>query len=306
MKTRTRTRARIYRPASPLGGHLSPSAFGQDHASKHLEAACRLAGVKPPNRAGDLRAMLTAAPVEQVAAAQIADGFDTDDLDQWHAHALDAVREALAAAALTDAMNKTGAQHAVGRYGPDLMAVMPALIDKFNEAKATLEEVAPDLPANDPIGDLEAVMKTHATRQHQAAVEALGVINTIAGAIPRAPVRQNGAIDQAALIVCDVPDVPQPIRIERRGQYSPLDIPDRTATQNYYRAFNEDPDTALVDVARNRYAPVELALVGGKHPPLVELEGRWHRLYTATHTVHVEHAPAEVLAANGIERHSRR
>lgn len=282
-----------YKPKTPISIGI-PS--GRDNVSPALAAACRLAGVEAPNRAAELAQIIGNPPdPNQVARTLIEEGFEAEDLTNWHKDAQKRLNEAHQAHILADAYKTIAGPLARRQYPTVLAGVTDALTARFDEAVQTLTEAADALPATDPIGDLEAVMATHATREREIAIEALGNMSTIASAIPHT-VDANDHLPGAAVIAIDIPDLDHPLRVPAGHTDRTLTTADQDTISRLLRDFHHNPDAALINTARCMYGPARLNLATTP----ADFHARLERYRRATTSVHASRANTSTLELHGV------
>jgi hypothetical protein len=235
---------------------------------RRIEDGYALAGLKPPTRASDVRAIVEAGAqsVHATAVKLSREAMLSDqDPQEWYEDALAQIaeaqrREALAAAF---AANLSAAvRNALPRLAGDAVAVLAPHAAKAAKALAA---AAKALPAGDNALSPEAVIAADAGTALTTARKALADLGVYASMFTSAPVQnvhEPALVD--ALPILDLPTAEvEQIRQSLGENVVTLNEDRLTGTRTIRalaKALKQDTDLALIDVARGAYPGVTIAL----------------------------------------------
>lgn len=244
--------------------YYSPMTGTDRNTMARIDAAAKYTGKRSdPHPAMILRQRISEAPATtDVAAALAREAMTLDattDLDQWHADALDRIREAQAADTLRASFNTAwhDAQRAVAAA-----MVTQAVKDSQRSFAATvkaLTDTTAHLPQTNPL-DPETNIRADTGQHLTAAREALAAL-AIFGALVM--VKSSDSVPPALMKVLPIIDIPQPT-VELRNQWLDSLNPDELEVTNVVRdlaaALREDTDETLVRIARGDFPGVTFSL----------------------------------------------
>lgn len=233
----------------------------------HLDTIVRTyhaVGLNPPTLAVGIRDRINQAPTVHQVAAKLADqALTTTDPDAWYADALDQLRTAQAAEALSKAFN--------ANYGDAVRRHMPAIQEQaaddlgavFNKHFKALAAAVKKLPDNDPL-DMAANVEADTSAQFKTARAALAAFGSLAsiykatfpGEVP--PALNN------LLPVLELPHAePEQVAKSYGESIKVLNEHNLEGTRAIQRLAADarlDVDVALINVARGHYEGISLAL----------------------------------------------
>lgn len=233
----------------------------------HLDIIVRTykaAGLTPPTLATGIRDRINQAPTVQQVAAELADrALSTTNPDEWYEEALERLRTAQAAEALTKAFN-TNYQDAVRRHVPALQAqAAEDLAPVFNKHAKALTAAAKKLPEAKPL-DMAANVEADTAAQYKTTRSALAAFGTLAS-IYRSTV--PGDIPPALNQLLPVITLPDAVKeLVARTHFETVKVLNESQLEGTrtIRKLAEDAkkdiDLALINVARGHYDGVSLAL----------------------------------------------
>lgn len=244
------------------------------------------AGINPPTLAVGIRDRISQAPnIHQVAVKLADEALTTTDPDAWYEDALDQLRTAQAAEALSKAFNANYSA-AVLRHLPVIQAqAAEDLTPVFNKHAKALTAAAGKLPATSPL-DMAANVEADTAAQYKTTRTALTTFGALASIYKAGtPGDMPPALNQL------LPVITLPNAVKERVARSPYETTKvlneselrgtRTIRQLAQDA-KKDIDLALINVARGHYEGVTLALAAPQ-----ELTGRRRN---ALHAHQREHA----------------
>ena len=233
----------------------------------HLDTIVRTytaAGLNPPTLATGIRDRINQAPnVHQVAARLADEALTATDPDAWYEDALEQLRTAQAAEALTKSFNANYSL-AVLRHIPLIQAqAAEDLTPVFNKHAKALTAAAGKLPAAQPL-DMAANVEADTASEYKTTRTALATFGTLAS-IYRATV--PGEIPPALNQLLPVITLPAAVK-ERvaRSHFEATKVLNEsqlTGTRVIRQLADDakkDIDVALINVARGVYEGVTLAL----------------------------------------------
>ncbi|TLM75968.1 hypothetical protein [Pseudarthrobacter sp. NamB4] len=233
----------------------------------HLDTLVRTyhaAGLTPPTLAVGIRDRINSAPTVHQVAAELADqALTTTNPDEWYEEALDRLRTAQAAEALTKAFN-TNYQDAVRRHVPALQAqAAEDLTPVFNKHAKALTAAAKKLPATKPL-DMAANVEADTAAEYKTARTALAMLGTIASiytaAVPgEVPVALNRLLPVVHLPAAVKEQVARSMG-ESVKVLNESSLTGTRAIRQLAADAKEDIDLALINVARGHYEGVTLAV----------------------------------------------
>lgn len=233
----------------------------------HLDVIVRTynaAGLNPPTLATGIRDRINQAPnVHQVAARLADEALTATDADAWYEQALDQLRTAQAAEALTKSFNANYST-AVLRHIPVIQAqAAEDLTPVFNKHAKALTAAAAKLPAAQPL-DMEANVEADTASEYKTTRTALAVFAQLASIYKATvPGEVPPALNQL------LPVVTLPTAVKERVARSPFETTkvlneEKLAGTRAIRQLAEDArrdmDVALINVARGKYEGITLAL----------------------------------------------
>lgn len=221
-------------------------------------------GLTPPTLAVGIRDRINAAPTVHQVAAELADqALTTTDPDTWYEEALEQLRTAQAAEALTKAFN-LNYQDAVRRHVPALQAqAAEDLTPAFNKHAKALTAAAKKLPTANPL-DMAANVEADTATEYKAARTALTTFGALAsiymsttpGDIPVALNQLLPVVDQPEATKEQVArSVGVSVKVLNESQ-----LTGTRAIRKLGEDAKENIDLALINVARGNYEGVTLAL----------------------------------------------
>lgn len=233
----------------------------------HLDTIVRTyaaAGLTPPTLAVGIRDRINSAPTVHQVAAELADqALTTTDPDAWYEEALERLRTAQAAEALTKAFNNNYAD-AVRRHVPALQVqAAEDLSPVFNKHAKALTAAAKKLPATHPL-DMAANVEADTSAEYKtarAALTAFGALasiykTTVPGEIPVALNRLLPVIELPTAVKEQVArSVGESVKVLNESQ-----LTGTRAIRKLANDAKDDIDLALINVARGHYHGITLAL----------------------------------------------
>lgn len=233
----------------------------------HLDTIVRTynaAGLNPPTLAVGIRDRINQAPnVHQVAARLADEALTATDPDAWYEDALEQLRTAQAAEALTKAFNANYST-AVLRHVPAIQGqAAEDLAPAFNKHAKALTAAAGKLPATTPL-DMAANVEADTATEYKTTRAALATFGTLASiyktTVPgEIPVELNKLLPVIAL-----PDAVKEQTAKTYGESVKVLNESKLAGTRTIRKLADDArkdiDVALINVARGHYEGVTLAL----------------------------------------------
>lgn len=233
----------------------------------HLDTIVRTyasAGLNPPTLAVGIRDRINQAPTVHQVAAKLADqALTTTDPDAWYADALDQLRTAQAAEALSKAFN--------ANYGDAVRRHMPAIQEQaaddlgavFSKHSKALAAAVRKLPEHDPL-DMAANVEADTSAEFKAARAALATFGALASIYK---LTVPGDIPPALNNLLPVLDLPEAVPEQVAKSYgesikvlNERNLEGTRAIQQLAADARLDVDVALINVARGHYAGISLTL----------------------------------------------
>lgn len=233
----------------------------------HLDTLVRTyqaAGLTPPTLATGIRDRINSAPTVHEVAAQLADqALTTTNPDQWYEEALERLRTAQAAEALTKAFNSNYA-NAVRRYVPTLQAqAAEDLAPVFNKHAKALTTAAAKLPAAKPL-DMAANVEADTATEYKTARTALAMFGTLASIYTAAVPGEVPVALNRILPVVELPHAVKEQAARSLGEsvkvLNESQLGGTRAIRQLAADAKEDIDVALINVARGKYEGITLSL----------------------------------------------
>lgn len=233
----------------------------------HLDTIVRTyktVGLTPPTLAVGIRDRINTAPSMNQVAADLADqALTTTDPDAWYADALDQLRTAQAAEALTKAFNANYTS-AVLRHVPAIQAqAAEDLTPVFNKHAKALTAAAQKLPRNNPL-DMAANVEADTAAEYKIARTALTMFGNLASIYRTTP---PGTLPPALNTILPVVDLPPAEKEQVARSFGEAvkvlnerDLAGTRAIRKLADDAREDLDLALINVARGKYEGVTLSL----------------------------------------------
>lgn len=233
----------------------------------HLDTIVRTygsAGLNPPTLAVGIRDRINTAPTVNQVAASLADrALTTTDPDSWYEDALDQLRTAQAAEALSKAFNANYSE-AVRRHLPAIQEqAADELAPVFNKHSKALTAGAKKLPGASPL-DMAANVEADTSAEYKTARAALAAFGNLASIYKLSFPGEVPPELNKLLPVLDLPDaVPERVAKSYGESVKVLNERDLEGTRVIQRLAADaraDLDGALINVARGHYDGVSLAL----------------------------------------------
>lgn len=222
------------------------------------------AGLNPPTLAVGIRDRINQAPTVHAVAARLADeALTTTDPEKWYAEALEELRTAQAAEALTKSFNANYSD-AVRRHVPAIQAqAAEDLAPVFNKHLKALVTASKKLPEDKPL-DMAACVDADAGTEYKTARTALTTFGTLASIYKST---FPGEIPPALNNLLPVLDLPAAVTEQvARSHYEVVKVLNEsrlTGTRTIRQLATDaaaDLDLTLVNVARGKYEGVTLSL----------------------------------------------
>lgn len=232
----------------------------------HLDTIVRTynaAGLNPPTLAVGIRDRINTAPTVHQVAVKLADeALTTTDPDAWYVDALEQLRTAQAAEALSKAFNANYSA-AVLRHVPTIQAqAAEDLTPLFNKQAKALTTAAAKLPQATPL-DMAANVEADTAAEYKTTRAALATFGTLAS-IYKATV--PGEIPPALNLLLPVVDLPEAVKEQVAKSYGESvkvlngsKLPGTRAIRQLADDARKDIDVALINVARGHYEGITLS-----------------------------------------------
>lgn len=230
-----------------------------------LNIAYQAAGLDIPTHGALAHEAIADEPgVEQVRAQLAAESLTTDDPKKWLTGALDRLARAHAADLLRQTVAGALNDATQARMPEYLTRAATDLAPAFNAVVKTLTAAAKKLPDTDPLSEEAAIVGDH-TAALKAARQALTSLTPYAALHVSGGYKDAPGVLVGVLGILDIGDVP----VERvaksweagtRSLMAPDEYAHIHAVRDLAAHLRDDPDTALIDVARGRYKGVTFSL----------------------------------------------
>lgn len=232
----------------------------------HLDAIVRTyntVGLTPPTLAVGIRDRINTAPnVNQVAADLADQALSATDPDEWYEEALEQLRTAQAAEALTKAFN-ANYNAAVLRHIPAIQAqAAEDLAPVFSKHAKALTAAAKKLPHDNPL-DMAANVEADTAAEYKTARTALTMFGNLASIYRATPPGTLTPALNTILPVVDLPTAEKEQVARSIGEavkvLNESELAGTRAIRRLADDAREDMDLALINVARGHYDGVTLS-----------------------------------------------
>ncbi|NNM38134.1 hypothetical protein [Micrococcus luteus] len=259
-----------------------PIVTALNHA-QHVRAAYQAAGLDAPQHGAELRRVLNETPTPDAEAARLlAAGYEAEDVDAWHADALDAMTRALAGERLRAALSKMAPQIDAAHRDEWTDQAAHDLAPAFQRLAKNLGTAAQKLPTGpDPL-DLAAVVEADAGAAYTTARESLAALSAYAGIHTGTHMNGRPARWAELLGIVHVPETVTEQRTRLTGEARNADKLDSThAVRDIITLIEKgQTDRAILDIARGKHKGFTLQLATTAE--LREREARVHRAMNYT------------------------
>lgn len=259
-----------------------PIVTALNHA-QHVRAAYQAAGLDAPQHGAELRRVLNETPTPDAEAARLlAAGYEAEDVDAWHADALEAMTRALAGERLRAALSKMAPQIDAAHRDEWTDQAAHDLAPAFQRLAKNLATAAQKLPTGpDPL-DLAAVVEADAGAAYTTARESLAALSAYAGIHTGTHMNGRPARWAELLGIVHIPETVTEQRTRLTGEARNADKLDSTqAVRDIITLIEKgQTDRAILDIARGKHKGFTLQLATTAE--LREREARVHRAMNYT------------------------
>lgn len=221
-----------------------------------IRAAYQAAEMEPPQHGAELRHVLNQTPTPDAEAVRLLHaGYEAEDLDAWHADALEAMTRALAGERLRAALGKVGPQIDAAHQDDWTDAAARDLTPTFQRVTKALTSAAKKLPAGPDPFNLAAVVEADAGAAYATARECLAQLSAYAGIHAGVHLAGRLARWNELLGIVHVPETVTELRT--RLTHKPKNA-DRLGTTMSARELltlieKGQTDRAILDIARGKH-----------------------------------------------------
>lgn len=228
-----------------------------------IRAAYQAAEMEPPQHGAELRHVLNQTPTPDAEAVRLLHaGYEAEDLDAWHADALEAMTRALVGERLRAALGKVGPQIDAAHQDDWTDAAARDLTPTFQRVTKALTSAAKKLPAGPDPFNLAAVVEADAGAAYATARECLAQLSAYAGIHTGTHMNGRPARWGELLGIVHVPETVTELRTRLTGQARNADKLESTqAVRDIITLIEKgQTDRAILDIARGKHKGFTLQL----------------------------------------------